>query len=85
MLRKKKQKVLHLLVDLSYLLVGLAHIGSLVFAFDLCLFLYGFFNLVGWHGLNSQCMSLYLDMSESRLRFESCKYERRRKGDKDSE
>ena len=62
MLRKKKQ-LQDYWIDLSYLLVGLAHIGSLVFAFhlglffnlvfDLDLFLSSFFYLIAWHSLNS--------------------------------
>ena len=67
MLRKRKEKQDQYCgrwIDLHYLLVGLAHIGSLVFAFhlglffnlvfDLRLFSAGFFNLVSWHDLNSQ-------------------------------
>ena len=63
MLRKKKQ-LQDYWIDLSYLLVGLAHIGSLVFAFhlrlffnlvfDLGLFSSHFHNLVNWHDLNAR-------------------------------
>ena len=41
-------------IGISYLLDGLHHISSPGFAFHLDLFLSSFYNLVGWHDLNSR-------------------------------
>ena len=50
-------------IGLSYMLDGLHHISSPGFAFHLDLFLSCFYNLVGWHDLDSQSACAWINLT----------------------